>query len=67
MFMCVLLRCCFRCRLVSTQTFKRALTESVEILTVPFQWRNQFCQSLGEGARESEAWSRVAELLALWQ
>ena len=66
MFMCVLLRCCFRRRLVSTQTFNRALTESVEILTVPFQWRNQFCQSLGEGPRESEAWS-VAEFLPLWQ
>ena len=40
--------------LISTQTFRRALTASVdscaETKRVPLQWRNQFKQSLEEGA-----------------
>ena len=38
---------------ISTQTFRRALTTSVDSwaeINVPFQWRNQFWQSLEEGA-----------------
>ena len=46
---------CFH-SLIRTQTFQRALISSVdscaEIKSVPFRWRNQFWQSLDEGAEK---------------
>ena len=46
-----LAQCCFH-SLISTQTFRRALTASVDKRIIPLQWRwrNQFWQSLEEGA-----------------